>query len=72
MTPQHQLFKELYSVLPFVGKTFDYLPEAGTKYPFIFIGETYDREQSNFDLIGNLNQTIHIYGLRTQRFQLSE
>ena len=70
MTPSHALFKELYSVLPIIGQTFDYLPEAGTKYPFIYIGEIYNREIPNSELLGEMTQIIHIYGLRTQRNQL--
>lgn len=72
MTPQHDLFRELFQIFPIIGQTFDYLPPEKTEYPFIYIGESYDSERAMNDLVGQLTQTVHIYGLVTQRMILEE
>src|SRR5574344_2691757 len=66
MTPTHNLFRQMYGIAKTIGDTYDYLPNAQAKYPFIYIGEQSNTDNSHSDLIGNINQTIHIYGLRTE------
>lgn len=73
MTPNHAIFRKIFSEsLKVTDRTFDYLPDAGTKYPFIFIGENSNTDENNLDLFGNATQTVHIYATRTQRAELDE
>ena len=73
MTPNHAIFRKIFSEsLKVTNRTFDYLPDAGTKYPFIFIGENSNTDETNLDLFGNAIQTVHIYATRTQRAELDE
>lgn len=73
MTPNHAIFRHVFSEsLKVSDRTFDYLPDAGTQYPFIYIGESNNMEDRNFDLLGNSTQTVHIYAERTQRAELDE
>ena len=39
-------------------------------YPFVYIGENANTDETNFDLFGNASQTVHIYATRTQRAEL--
>lgn len=67
MTPNHELFRLIYQMAEGKAPTFDFLPEAGTQYPFIYIGENNALESPNNDLWGEVGQTVHIYAERTQR-----
>lgn len=71
MTPNHAIFRHVFTEgLKVTDRTFDYLPDAGTQYPFIYVGESSNTDETNFDLFGNATQTIHIYATRTQRAEL--
>ena len=72
MTPNHELFRLIYQMAEKREKTFDFLPEAGTQYPFIYIGENSAQEARNRDLFGAVNQTVHIYAKTSQRATLDE
>lgn len=72
MTPQHAMFRTVFGICSQIEKTFDYLPDAKTKYPFIYIGDAYDNQRINHDVIGEMLQTVHIYGLRTQRSEIDK
>lgn len=72
MTPNHELFRLIYQVAEKREKTFDFLPEAGTQYPFIFIGENSAQEARNRDLFGTVGQTVHIYAKTSQRAALDD
>lgn len=73
MTPNHAIFRHVFAEsLKVTDRTFDYLPDAGTQYPFIYIGESDGRDETNFDLLGSATQTVHIYATRTQRSELDE
>ena len=72
MTPNHELFRLIYKLAEAKEKTFDFLPEAGTKYPFIYIGENTAQEAQNNDLWGIVGQTVHIYATREQRAILDD
>lgn len=72
MTPNHELFRLIYQLAGAKAPTFDFLPEAGTKYPFIYIGENTAQEAQNNDLWGTVGQTVHIYATRTQRAILDD
>lgn len=72
MTPNHELFRLIYQMAEAREKTFDFLPEAGTKYPFIYIGENTAQEAQNNDLWGTVGQTVHIYATREQRAYLDD
>lgn len=70
MTPQHAIFRQVMMVCSSIGDTYDYVPDAGTKYPFIFIGGTSNADGHSSDLIGEVNQVINVYAERTQRVVL--
>ncbi len=71
MTPNHAIFRLVFAEgLKVTDRTFDYLPDAGTQYPFIYVGESSNVNETNFDLFGNATQTIHIYATRRQRAEL--
>ncbi|HEM3173031.1 TPA: hypothetical protein U0921_000810 [Streptococcus suis] len=71
MTPNHAIFRHVFAEGQKVtDRTFDYLPDAGTQYPFIYVGESSNTDETNFDLFGNATQTVHIYATRTQRSEL--
>lgn len=72
MTPNHELFRLIYQMAEKREKTFDFLPEAGTQYPFIYIGENSAQEAQNRDLFGAVNQTVHIYAKTSQRATLDD
>lgn len=72
MTPSHELFRLIYQMAEKREKTFDFLPEAGTQYPFIYIGENSAQESRNWDLFGTVNQTVHIYAKTSQRATLDD
>ena len=72
MTPNHELFRLIYQMAEKREKTFDFLPEAGTQYPFIYIGENSVQEARNRDLFGTVNQTVHIYAKTSQRATLDD
>lgn len=67
MTPEFAIYRQLFiECLKHHVGTYDYLPKADTKYPFIYIGNSSDLDQSHSDLLGTVDQTIHIYAKRTQ------
>lgn len=72
MTPNHELFRLIYQMAEKREKTFDFLPEAGTQYPFIYIGENSAQEARNRDLFGTVSQTVHIYAKTSQRATLDD
>lgn len=69
MTPEFAIYRQLFiECLNHHSDTYDYLPKAGTKYPFIYIGNSSDDDgETKADVTGTVNQTIHIYAERTQR-----
>lgn len=72
MTPNHELFRLIYQMAEKREKTFDFLPNAGTQYPFIYIGENSAQEARNRDLFGTVSQTVHIYAKTSQRATLDD
>lgn len=72
MTPRHEVFRAVYGVCAKVGDTYDYLPDAGTKYPFIYIAGSEDDPQRSTDALDRVSQTLHIYAERTQRTRLEQ
>lgn len=72
MTPNHELFRLIYQMAEKREKTFEFLPEAGTQYPFIYIGENSAQEAQNRDLFGTVSQTVHIYAKTSQRATLDD
>ena len=67
MTPNHDLFRKIFAISDARVDTYDYLPDADAKYPFVYIGENNGSDTPNNDLIGTTRQTIHIYGIRAHR-----
>lgn len=72
MTPNHDLFRQIFKVTQKHCKTYDYLPDAGAKYPFVYMGEQNGSEIPSSDLYGTIRQSVHIYGLRTDRGNLDD
>lgn len=72
MTPNHELFRLIYQMAEKREKTFDFLPETGTQYPFIYVGENSAQEARNRDLFGTVSQTVHIYAKTSQRVTLDD
>ncbi|MEX2805037.1 hypothetical protein AB3329_07990 [Streptococcus sp. H31] len=72
MTPNNAIFRSLFLVLSGLASVFDYLPDAQTKYPFIFLGSSSNTLTPVLDFYGSARQTIHVYAKRTQRSQLDE
>lgn len=72
MTPRHAVFREIFGLCQEIGATFDYLPEAGTSYPFFFLGDAETRLLGSSDLLANVSQRVHIYGERRQRSLLDD
>lgn len=55
--------------LAITENTFDYVLAASAKYPFIYIGESTER-LPNSELVEDVEQTIHLWGKRTDRVAL--
>ena len=72
MTPNHDLFRRLFSLCNVRVDTYDYLPDAETKYPFVYLGESNGSVIPNNDVLGTVRQTIHLYGLREHRARLDK
>lgn len=72
MTPNHDVFRNLFSICSVRVDTYDYLPDAETKYPFVFLGESNGSDIPNNDVLGTVRQTIHLYGLREHRARLDK
>ena len=70
MTPNHDLFRKIFAISDERVDTYDYLPGADTKYPFVYIGENNGSDSPNNDLIGTARQTVHIYGIRADRAKI--
>lgn len=70
MTPNHDLFRKIFAISDARVDTYDYLPKADTKYPFVYIGENNGSDTPNNDLIGTARQTVHIYGIRADRAKI--
>ncbi len=70
MTPNHDLFRKLFALSDLRVDTYDYLPDADAKYPFVYIGEYNGSDTPNNDLYGTVRQTVHIYGTRKNRSKI--
>jgi hypothetical protein len=72
MTPNHALFRRIFTISKAKVVTYDFLPDAKSAYPFVYIGENNGTESPNKDLLGRLRQTVHLYGLREGRANLDD
>ncbi|CYY65952.1 hypothetical protein NOL04_02460 [Streptococcus suis] len=72
MTPNHALFRRLFAISNIRVDTYDFLPDAKSAYPFVYIGENNGSDSPNKDLLGRIRQTVHLYGLRTDRANLDD
>ena len=72
MTPTHALFRRLFAISKAKVDTYDFLPDAKSAYPFVYIGENNGTESPNKDLLGRIRQTVHLYGLREDRANLDD
>ena len=70
MTPNHDLFRKIFAISDARVDTYDYLPEADAKYPFVYVGENNGSDTPNNDLIGTARQTVHVYGIRADRAKI--
>ena len=60
MTPNHALFRRLFAISNIRVATCDFLPDAKSAYPFVYIGENNGTESPNKDLLGRIRQTVHL------------
>lgn len=72
-SPQQQIYDRVFSEsLNLNYHTYDYLPASDAQLPFVFIGEQFDQDTANKSTVtGNVQQTIHIYGSKRQRKEVS-
>lgn len=72
-SPQQQIYDRVFSEsLNLNYHTYDYLPASDAQLPFVFIGEQFNQDTANKSIVtGNVQQTIHIYGSKRQRKEVS-
>ena len=70
MTPSRAVFRQLFHETSKNMDTYDYLPDAETKYPFCFVEYGTNDDQSNSDLMGNVSINVHWFGTRNQATQI--
>lgn len=67
MTPNYAIYRRSYLSCQEVARTFDYLPDADEKYPFIYIEKVpTGGEDETKDLTGVATQTIKMFAARSQ------
>ncbi len=73
MTPANAVFRYVFATAQdLTDKVYDYLPDANAHYPFIYIGEDDTEQVSNTDRVEDVEQTVHLWGKRTDRNQLDD
>lgn len=72
MTPTHSIFRQTLIECKKIADAYDYLPDGSANYPFIYTGEMINTDTSHGDLVGTINQTIHLYGRLSDRKTLME
>ncbi|EKU93365.1 Uncharacterised protein [Alloiococcus otitis] len=71
MTPANAVFRYVFATAQDItDNVYDYLPDASAHYPFIYIGEDESDHQFNTDRVEDVEQTVHLWGKRTDRNQL--
>ena len=70
MTPSRAVFRQLFHETSKNMDTYDYLPDAETKYPFCFVEYGTNDDQSNSDLMGSVTINVHWFGTRNQASQI--
>lgn len=72
--PDQELYDEVYKICQTLEyNVFNYLPPDKTPYPFVYIGESQELPQATKSvLVGTVQLNIHIYGLHTERKQVSD
>ena len=73
-SPQQQIYDAIFKACLQLGyRTFDYLPADDVAYPFVYVGEQSDQDRDLKDIvIGNVQQTIHIYHHHRGRRELTD
>ncbi|HEP1482680.1 Uncharacterised protein [Streptococcus pyogenes] len=73
MTPNNAVFRQFFKECLVITKdTYDYIPDASAKYPFIYIGESSNTPNNNSELMGDIRQTIHVYGELKKRSKIDD
>ena len=67
MTPSNAVFRQIFHESLKNTDTYDHLPDAETKYPFAYVENPIETDQSNSDLVGTVSIMIHFFGTRRQR-----
>lgn len=72
-SPQQIIYDAVYRASQDAGyRTFDFLPPAKERYPFVYIGEQFDDDTVHKTVVtGELRQTIHIYHTHKNRGEVS-
>lgn len=73
MTPNNAVFRQFFKECLVITKdTYDYIPDASAKYPFIYIVESSNTPNNNSELMGDIRQTIHVYGELKKRSKIDD
>ena len=72
MTPTHSVFRQSLIECKKIGDAYDYLPDGSASYPFIYTGEMINTDTTHSDMVGTMNQTVHLYGRLSDRKTLME
>lgn len=72
-SPQQAIYDALYKVSLALGyATYDYLPAASAKLPFVFVGEQFDNDRHTKTAIyGDVVTRLHIYHNYKKRGELT-
>lgn len=74
-SPQQIIFDAIFAVcLKINERTYDYLPDANTEYPFIYVGELFNIDVKRYKLrrSGDVSITVHVYGGRRDRLKVTQ
>lgn len=74
MSPDQELYDRVFEISQSLGfDTYDYLPAEGTRYPFVYLGQTQEMPRAiKIAYTGEIAFTIHVYGELINRKLISE
>ena len=73
MTPSTAIFNAVYIGCKKTSTSiYDYLPKERVPYPFIYIDGNNSKLMASSDILGSVEQRIHVYGKRVQRLDLDK
>lgn len=72
MTPTNAIFNQMYIISEQIMDTYDYLPDAETRYPFCYVGNPDNIQREMNDLTGRVTVMVHWFGKRTDRKKIDD